>query len=246
MRPKMGLSHYLEIASRLPIPTYEQIDAFAAHIRYAHSWYKHLPILPPGRAFHFFLDPGAGMTRVVREDRQFGVQQRSDEERYHHAWFSTEETRARFGYLAYAVLHPRTNAQDHDFPSLLDPDLGIDVHLPDEVIAVGRTEVSGLIHPLGTDHRLILLESRNRVPLWPIQSGGQQQAEAILARCRALVEQATPLEPAPAEVALDNATLWALNYSDWTLYQLLAPERQRQLEGMVDAAVRAIKFVHGT
>lgn len=59
------LARYFDLASRLPLPTHEQIEAYVKHIRKEHGWYKHLPILPPGRPFHFFLDPGAGMTRVV-------------------------------------------------------------------------------------------------------------------------------------------------------------------------------------
>lgn len=245
MRPKMTLRRYLEIASHLPLPTHEQIMAYVRHISNEHSWYKHLPILPPGRSFHFFLDPGAGMTRFVMEDGQFGVRPRGDVERYHHAWFSTEETRARFGHLSYAVAYPRSEVLDHDLPSVLDPELGIDVHLPKEAVEAARTEVSGLIHPHGTNHYLILQQSRNRAPAWPPETGGQDQAERVLARCRALSEGDTPLEPAPADAKLDEGTRLALVHSDWTLYQMLASERQRQHEGMMKAALRAATFAHG-
>jgi hypothetical protein len=246
MRPKMTLPRYLEIASRLPLPTHEQIEAYIRYIHDEHSWYKHLPILPPGRPFHFFLDPGAGMTRVVREDGQFCVKPRSDAERYHHAWFSTVETRARFGHLSYAVVYPRPEVLDHDLPSLMDPELGIDVHLPREAVEVARTDVSGLIHPHGTNHYLILQQSRNRTPAWPPESGGQDQAKKIRARCRALVEGNAPLVSAPANDTLDERTRRSLMHSDWTLYQMLASERQRQHEAMVKAALRAVAFVHGT
>lgn len=245
MRPKMPLARYLDLASRLPLPTHGQLEAYVKRIRNERSWYKHLPILPPGRSFRFFLDPGAGMSRVVREDGQFGVQPRSDAELYHHAWLSTDETRARFGHLSYAVVSPGSEVLDHHVPSVLDPELGIDVHLPREALEAARTDVSGLIHPHGTNHALILLQSRICAPVWPSETGGEDQAEKVLARCRAIVESGTPLEPAPADATLDEETRWALQFSDWTLHQMLASERQRQHEGMMKAALRAVEFAHG-
>jgi hypothetical protein len=239
------LRRYLELASRLPRPTEGQIAAFVEHLCYAHSWYKHLPILPPGRPFHFFLDPGAGMSRVVRSDGQFGAQPRSSEECYHHSWFSTDETRERFGFLSNAVVYPRKEILDHDVPSMWDPHLAIDVHLPNEVLAAAPPEVSGLIHPLGTNYRLILLEFGHRLPEWPKDTGGSEQAQRVIERCRRLADGTVPIASAPPDVELDETTLWALQRSDWVLYEMLEPERQRQRDEMVQAARRAVKFVYG-
>lgn len=243
VRSAMTLDRYLELASRLPLPTREQVEAFAAHIRYAHSWYKHLPILPPGRPFHFYLDPGAGMTRVVREDGQLGVVGRTDETRYHYSWFSTDETRERFGFLSYGVTHPRAAVHPDEQPALLDPDLGIDVTVPTQALEAARVDVSGLIHPLGTDPQLILLQAQRSPPRWPVESGGSQQATKVLERCRALVERQVPLLPAPPGANVDDETRWAMKFCDWGLYELLATERKRQEEALVDAALRAVSFV---
>jgi hypothetical protein len=245
MTPTMSLARYLELASRLPRPTLEQAQAFVTHLCTDHSWYKHLPILPPGKPFHVFLDPGAGMTRVGRPDGQFSVQARSDAERYHHAWFSTDKTRARFGYLSYAVSYPGEDVADHDRPSLLDPDLGIDVLAPQEVLAAAQTPVSGLIHPLGTDHGIILLQSSHRAAAWPADSGGPEHGQKILARCRALASREASRTPAPEDAELDDETQWALKFGDWTLHQLLTPERLRQRDGLLQAAQRAIAFAQG-
>jgi hypothetical protein len=59
------MDDYLRLISELPLPTVEQTRAFANQVANAHSWYKHLPVFPPGRVFIFFLDPQAG--RSVKE-----------------------------------------------------------------------------------------------------------------------------------------------------------------------------------
>jgi hypothetical protein len=72
----------------LPMPTEKQYTAFAHHLCYAHSWYKHLSLLEGGD-FVIFLaeDAGAGYTR--------------EHARLHHTWKTTEQYRQRFGYLDY-------------------------------------------------------------------------------------------------------------------------------------------------
>lgn len=239
----MTLHRYLELASRLPTPTRVQVEAFVAHLRYAHSWYKHLPILPPGRPFHIYLDPGAGMSRVVRDDGQFDVVGRTDEACYHHSWSSTEKTRERFGFLSYAVMYPRAAVDPLERPALLDPDLGIDVTVPTQAVEAARVDVSGLIHPLGTNPYIILLQARHNPPAWPVETGGSQQATKVLERCQALVERKVPVLPAPPGAKIDDETRWAMNSCDWGLYELLAAERQRQQDALVDAALRAVSFV---
>jgi hypothetical protein len=64
------MDDYLKLVSGLPLPTVEQTQAFADHVSRAHSWYKHLPVIPPGHAFLFFLDPQAG--RSVQEYGEAG------------------------------------------------------------------------------------------------------------------------------------------------------------------------------
>jgi hypothetical protein len=56
---------YRKLIARLPIPTVEQTENFAAYMVGAHSWYKHLPCHPPGAPFSFFLDPNAGRSVVM-------------------------------------------------------------------------------------------------------------------------------------------------------------------------------------
>jgi hypothetical protein len=154
--------------------------------------------------------------------------------------FSTDETRERFGFLSNAVVYPRKEILDHEVPSMWDPDLAIYVHPK-----AARTEVSGLIHPLGADCRLILLEFGHRLPEWPKDTGGPERAQRVIDRCRRLADGTVPIASAPPDVKLDETTRWALQRSDWVLYEMLEPERQRQRDEMVQAAKRAVSFVYG-
>ena len=58
-----GTKDYVGVIRQLPRPTVAQTERFARYVSSAHSWYKHLPIHPKV-PFVFYLDPGAGMSRV--------------------------------------------------------------------------------------------------------------------------------------------------------------------------------------
>lgn len=73
-----------------------QMQQFALFVSNAHSWYKHLPYLPPGEPFQFFLDPGAGMQLVVSSQGSVDATPRA-EPGFHYSWLPTVEYRARFG-----------------------------------------------------------------------------------------------------------------------------------------------------
>ncbi|MGE3309292.1 MAG: hypothetical protein AB7O66_04920 [Limisphaerales bacterium] len=75
-----------------PIPTVEQTEAYADRIPMAHSWYKHLPLFPPGARFVFLLNPEAGRM----EKRTSGRKVYEDDE-------TTGELRNRFGIWNYLV-----------------------------------------------------------------------------------------------------------------------------------------------
>src|SRR3989442_90660 len=55
-----AMADYMQVVRVLPRPSPEQISSFVAYVAGAHSWYKHLPLTPPGVQFFFFLDPNAG------------------------------------------------------------------------------------------------------------------------------------------------------------------------------------------
>ena len=72
----------------LPQPTEKQYEEFAQHVCWAHSWYKHIPLLQ-GAEFVFFFSQEAGQGFSKEKPR------------LHHTWKTTEEYRSRFGYLDY-------------------------------------------------------------------------------------------------------------------------------------------------
>jgi hypothetical protein len=90
---------YLETVRELPRPSEQQISNFIDYVAAAHSWYKHLPLLPPGIDFYFFFDPNSGCDLVIesgnahyRERKKHG---------FHYSAIPTAEYRNRFGYLEY-------------------------------------------------------------------------------------------------------------------------------------------------
>ena len=97
-----SLYRYRRVVEALPRPTDEQVKAFVRFVCEAHSWYKHLPLLPPGEVFRFFVDPYSGYDRVFHRDGILTLAPRDqDSDRFHYTWMTTSEYRSRFGHLAY-------------------------------------------------------------------------------------------------------------------------------------------------
>jgi hypothetical protein len=165
----------------LPWPSAKQQAAFAAHVCWAHSWYKHLPLLTGGD-FVIFLaaDAGAGYSDAAP--------------RLHYSWNTTDEYRTRFGYLDYMWLgRAKQFCRDGGRPALrLPPDLSdvtrvtlfpfasSDFNAPDACMWGIHDEGfeqlrAGTPHPVG---RLVLAwrESRRALGrLWGGLSRGDQE-----------------------------------------------------------------------
>jgi|GEM_PF-1712950 len=101
----------------LPWPSAEQQAAFAAHVCWAHSWYKHLPLLTGGEFVVFLAaDAGDGYSDAAP--------------RLHYAWTTTAEYRTRFGHLDYMW---RLTPADG-----FDRDAGPVIRLPPDLFAAAR------------------------------------------------------------------------------------------------------------
>jgi hypothetical protein len=61
-----SLSNYRGYVGELPRPSEGQIEGYVQFVSQAHSWYKHLPLLPPGQPFHSFVDPFSGYDRIIQ------------------------------------------------------------------------------------------------------------------------------------------------------------------------------------
>src|SRR5215470_13221521 len=152
---RLTLDEYRELLAETPTPSSEQLDAFARFVSTAHSWYKHLPTLPPGVPMIFYLDPGAGTQRVVdKRGRVREVERRKPG--FHYSWLPTAEYRDRFGCAAFAAmagtrvsLIRSDGSQDvpsDDEPRIFAPRYAELVALPTEVLEAGTADISGLIH----------------------------------------------------------------------------------------------------
>ena len=58
--PIMDLPAYRALFLNYSKPSLKQIGDFVNFVCHAKSWYKHLPYLPPGEPYHFYLDHYAG------------------------------------------------------------------------------------------------------------------------------------------------------------------------------------------
>jgi len=246
----MDLYEYHVRVAELPRPNDAQMYSFARFVARAHSWYEHLPLAPPGVSFRFFLDPTAGMQREADRQGRVFVTPRADR-RFHYSSIATGHYRERFGHLAFAGSRGlpvsgseqgRTLLPSDDQPAIYNAEEQRLEPAPREVLLAGRAKASGIIHTLAAQRpeKWLALASEGRFESWPEESGGQAGLEKILDRCREL-SQGAPMqvsEGAPHD-QLDDS----VGSVDLLLHQLLEPERERQLRGMVAAMQRLCDLV---
>jgi hypothetical protein len=252
----LSLATYMELVASLPVPTPVQMEQFAEFVSRAHSWYKHLPLLPPGQPFQFYLDPSAGMELVQRSDGKLEATPRL-QRGFHYSWIPTDQYQARFGYLAFsqssgpAVFSidgtgARTLPSDIDC-MVFDPNLGFQRPVPFEIFQAGRALISGIVHPASTSEGLLhwAIEANPNFA-WPSESGGAAAWADIVARTRVLCKdpsQKIMVDYDDKESVTKYRMVGAVNF-DIPLYDALEPERRRQRNGMIAAMVRVVKLVH--
>ena len=207
----LTIEEYRALVSGLPRPTAEQMRDFAHHVAGAHSWYKHLPLWPPGVPFRFFLDPSAGMQRVVTADGSMDVIDR-DVRGFHYSWLPTRDYRRRFGFLAFAcsagtAVSMVTQGVGQLVPSDKDATIFDQEKLrlaavPPEVLRHGTAYASSLIHNSSLAHPRALLETYARGfmsdPPLPDRSAHEtvrERVRILCARgCAGLREDAWPAD----------------------------------------------------
>jgi hypothetical protein len=235
-----------------PPPTSAQIEAFVEYVASKHSWYKHLPLTPPGRAFIVYLDPGAGMRMVENpqgESRLVPIGR--DESHFHHSMMPTEVYRERFGLLRVADqgapsfrLHgPGRVEFAEGLPGVLAQ--GRIQAVPPQVAFAGYAEVTALVHERCRElwiWRRRLFETLDGDPLpdgselyWPHASGGP----AILQAIRCLARDARRDDEESFHFGRDRIDYQA------PLELLVAPERERQRQLLRSAIGRVLDLVYG-
>lgn len=249
---RLSLGEYVSLLQNCERPTAEQIQAFVGFVCSAHSWYKHLPLHPPGLPFHFFAHPWAGMDIVLLADRRIAVQERIGEHRFHYSWMPTTQYRERFGCISYhtsggssfflgegIIVNPRSPG-----PMLFTSDGA--VALPDEVLEAGRVLCTGVIHPYAdlpvywTWHKA----GPWREAEWPEEYGGEQLKQRIIHR----IEHPEDNQLAVPASEMKRAGTHLRPYR-WfghgKLCDILTSERKRQTDAMRDAILRVCDLVWG-
>jgi hypothetical protein len=248
----LDLAGYRELFSPLEPPAPHQLREFAKFVTGAHSWYKHLPLQPPGAPLQFFLDPAAGLQLEVTPTGRLRATPRA-ERGFHYSWLPTSEYRERFGHLAYSrsggtsvslVLGGGGSLIPSDDEALVcDPSSGTLYELPLDILEAGEAWMSGLAHTLGS---YVLWRwnpiGPNRPLALPEESGGSRAATRIMQRCSELRADPTRVETYSFEDhgPGDDPNLTSV---DVQLHELLRPERERQIAGMVAAMQRVVALV---
>jgi len=156
---------YVDSVANLPRPTVQQVAEFVEYVATAHSWYKHLPLLPPGLPFEFYLDPNAGREWIVNGSRSRFRERVADapaRERFHYTWQPTSDYVARFGYLTYfadAGTSFRVPMKDGVLSTASAPRIQVEnrrwmvvkrswITVPEDVRREGTVYLTGVIHPI--------------------------------------------------------------------------------------------------
>ena len=246
---EMPLGDYRLWIRDLPWPTADQVRAFVDHVVAAHSWYKHLPLKPPGATFHFYIDPRAGMERAILvggEARFF--ERTAGMDAIHYSTLPTHEYLERFGHLAFACASLNTMVSERIMvdgkPAILDANhrfaelwpLETQAKAPPrEIFAAGSCEVTGLVHPRATGEFLVsLLQAQERPTdggLEDIPLGFWGQVERLL--CKTDDGDASALE---SGIHMEARTALEL---------LVGEERRRQNQVMFDSIQRMVRVAYG-
>lgn len=253
--PVLSLQKYRKAIEGIPCPTSRQIEDFACYVSGAKSWYKHLPLVPPGEIFTFYIDPWAGMDRILaRNGRVMYITRTSDTLKFHYTWMTTEEYHSRFGWLAFAsvagtelflpVSMRLENSSEISGAMANNPSRAsihlteeTEFQLPPEVRDAGTTRITGVVHQMSDRPRVWLRFLKNypdSLP-WPEETGGSETGRKIAARCRTIQMEATQSGKAEEHRDLDAI--------DEELALLLAPERRRLQQEMVLTMNRVVSLV---
>jgi len=176
--PEMDIGAYRLLVSDVAPPIDSQIEAFADYVAGARSWFKHLPLQPPGAEFHFYIDPNAGMDHLVHASGEVTVRARTpDTESFHYSWMTTADYRERFGCLAFScaagssvfgtdqVGEEIVLADSNSLNPVLQVDRNSAMRPPKQILDAGTCSLTALIHPRATASLVAMrLASRMRKP----------------------------------------------------------------------------------
>ena len=249
--PRLALDEYRSLVADLVRPTRPQMEDFARYVSDAHSWYKYLPLLPPGAPFNFRLDPAAGLQRILDNDGTLRAEP-LEKGGFHYSSLPTAEYRRRFGHLAFSQADGTTVTLVARDGTRMMPSDGTDsvhdlhkhrlVNIPIDIIEAGTARVSGLIHSHIDERHLYHGLLAAGPEGWPEESGGSATYHLILARAKAIATKQIERETLAmnAITAMGNIRLLG---ADYPLHLLIEPERERQRNAMVAAMERMLALL---
>lgn len=200
--PEMDIDAYRLLVSVTTPPTDSQIEAFSDYVAAAHSWYKHLPMQPPGVGYYFYIDLNAGMDHLVHASGEVMVRARTpDTDPFHYSWMTTADYRERFGCLAFScaagssvfgtdqVSGETVLVDGNSLNPVLQVDRGSAMRPPKQILDSGACSLTALVHPRATASWVAMrlaspLQKRTEAPavkgevwdaikgLWDRQQGG--------------------------------------------------------------------------
>ena len=248
--PEMDIDTYRLLVSVARPPTDGQIEAFADYVAAVHSWYKHLPMPPPGVDFHFYIDPNAGMDHLIHASGEVTVRARTpDTESFHYSWMTTADCRERFGCLAFScaagssvfgtdLLGEETVFVDGN---TLHPVLQVDrdsaMRLPKQILEMGTCSLTALVHPRATA-RLVATRLVSRMRKSPV-------APAIKDEIWDAIKGLWDRQQDGAASDEDRIEAMAAN-PEWValVQQQRASHRRSMIEAM--RRMRSVAFPHGS
>lgn len=196
--PVLDLPAYQHLLRDTPLPSPAQRDRFVDYVAHAHSWYKHLPHVPPGEPFTFYLDPLAGCDLVATGDGRVTAHPRSTGG-MHYSALATADYLAQFGHLNFAHARgtllrmvrpgqPGVRREQGRRAAIAD-ESGAVCGLPPCVVRAGMVDLTSLIHVATAAS-----PDPSHWQGWPEVAGGQRAVQAIRARLQQL-QQGAPFEP---------------------------------------------------
>jgi hypothetical protein len=238
----LEMPDYMEVVRELPRPSEQQIDNFIDYVAAAHSWYKHLPLLPPGSDFYFFFDLNSGCDLVIESGNAHY------RERKKHGFHYSAE-----GVVATTPSKAQVRwPQGGDVDELLDTIeqaeaagpriLTQDQHwvaLPQEILVAGQVQLTAVIHPVFSgvwvwkwaSTRLI---GKDKSALrWPEETGGPD----------ALLKILDIVKSNPQGVFKEISGSPILEFHP-EIHSLVDAERRRQKKLVREAIQRVIHLLH--
>lgn len=247
--PEMDIDAYRRLISVTTPPTESQIEAFADYVAAAHSWYKHLPMQPPGVVFYFYIDLNAGMDHLVHASGEVTVRARTpDTEPFHYSWMTTADYRERFGCLAFScaagssvfgtdqVCKDTVLVDSNSLNPVLQVDRDSAMRPPKQILDTGACSVTAFVHLRATASwvaRRLASPLRKRTVAPTVKDEVWDAIKGLWDRHQ-------------GAVASDEDRVEAMAaHPEWVA--LIQQQRARHRQAMIEAMrrVRSVAFPHG-